>query len=50
MFCVNFEELDEFEVKVFLIWFIGEYVEKIENVDELLGVFLEIFSEESYFV
>jgi AP-1 complex subunit beta-1 len=31
-----------------LIWIIGEYAEKIENADELLGTFLEAFKEESY--
>jgi len=31
-----------------LIWIIGEYAEKIENADELLGTFLDAFREESY--
>jgi len=31
-----------------LIWIIGEYAEKIENADELLATFLEVFKEESY--
>lgn len=46
--CANLEELDEPEAKASLIWLIGEYAEKIENADELLGAFLETFSEESY--
>ncbi|KJE00395.1 clathrin binding protein [Cryptococcus gattii NT-10] len=46
--CANLEELDEPEAKASLIWLIGEYAEKIENADELLGAFLETFREESY--
>ncbi|EIW73131.1 hypothetical protein TREMEDRAFT_37167, partial [Tremella mesenterica DSM 1558] len=46
--CSNLEELDEPEAKASLIWIIGEYAEKIENADELLGTFLESFKEESY--
>ena len=42
------DELDEPEAKASLIWIIGEYAEKIENADELLGTFLEAFREESY--
>jgi AP-1 complex subunit beta-1 len=46
--CSNLDELDEPEAKASLIWIIGEYAEKIENADELLGTFLEVFKEESY--
>lgn len=46
--CANLDELDEPEAKASLIWIIGEYAEKIENADELLGTFLEVFKEESY--
>jgi hypothetical protein len=46
--CANLDELDEPEAKASLIWIIGEYAEKIENADELLGTFLEAFKEESY--
>ncbi|WWD22842.1 hypothetical protein CI109_107336 [Kwoniella shandongensis] len=46
--CSNLEELDEPEAKASLIWIIGEYAEKIENADELLGTFLDAFKEESY--
>ncbi|OCF43804.1 clathrin binding protein [Kwoniella heveanensis CBS 569] len=46
--CANLDELDEPEAKASLIWIIGEYAEKIENADELLGTFLETFKEESY--
>ncbi|OWZ54857.1 clathrin binding protein [Cryptococcus neoformans 125.91] len=48
--CANLEELDEPGAKASLIWLIGEYAEKIENADELLGAFLETFREESYTV
>lgn len=42
------DELDEPEARASLIWIIGEYAEKIENADELLGTFLDAFKEESY--
>ncbi|KAL7420331.1 beta-adaptin [Cryptotrichosporon argae] len=45
--CANLDELDEPEAKASLIWILGEYAEKIENADELLGAFLESFKEES---
>jgi hypothetical protein len=31
-----------------LIWIIGEYANKIDNADELLGIFVDTFTEESY--
>jgi vesicle coat complex subunit len=46
--CSNLDELDEPDARASLIWIIGEYAEKIENADELLGTFLEAFKEESY--
>lgn len=46
--CANLEELDEPEAKASLIWIIGEYAEKINNADDLLGSFLDAFKEESY--
>lgn len=48
--CANLDDLDEPEAKASLIWIIGEYAEKIENADELLGIFLESFKEEPYAV
>jgi AP-1 complex subunit beta-1 len=33
-----------------LIWIIGEYANKIDNADELLGIFVDAFVEESYAV
>ncbi|KAG1816365.1 adaptin N terminal region-domain-containing protein [Suillus subaureus] len=46
--CANLEELDEPEAKTSLIWIIGEYADKIDNADELLGIFVDSFIEESY--
>jgi len=46
--CANLDELDEPEAKASLIWIIGEYANKIDNADELLGIFVDSFIEESY--
>jgi AP-1 complex subunit beta-1 len=46
--CANLEELDEPEAKASLIWIIGEYANKIDNADELLGVFVDSFTDEAY--
>ncbi|KAI0819844.1 clathrin binding protein [Trametes gibbosa] len=46
--CANLDELDEPEAKASLIWIIGEYAKKIDNADELLGIFVDTFTEESY--
>jgi Vesicle coat complex, various subunits len=46
--CANLDELDEPEAKASLIWIIGEYANKINNADELLGIFVDSFIEESY--
>ncbi|EAU87746.1 clathrin binding protein [Coprinopsis cinerea okayama7 len=48
--CANLDELDEPEAKASLIWIIGEYADKIDNADELLSLFVESFTEESYSV
>ncbi|KAJ6522843.1 adaptin N terminal region-domain-containing protein [Mycena vulgaris] len=48
--CANLDELDEPEAKASLIWIIGEYANKIDNADELLGIFVDTFVEESYSV
>lgn len=42
--------MDEPEAKASLIWIIGEYANKIDNADELLGIFVDSFTEESYAV
>lgn len=46
--CENLESLDEANAKASLIWIIGEYVERIENADELIESFLENFNDEPY--
>jgi vesicle coat complex subunit len=46
--CANLDELDEPDAKASLIWIIGEYAEKINNADELLGIFVDSFTKESY--
>jgi len=46
--CANLDELDEPEAKASLIWIIGEYASKIDNAGELLGTFVDTFTEESY--
>ncbi|KAH6912000.1 clathrin binding protein [Coprinopsis sp. MPI-PUGE-AT-0042] len=46
--CANLDELDEPEAKASLIWIIGEYAGKIDNADELLNLFVDSFTEESY--
>lgn len=33
-----------------MVWIIGEYAERIDNADELLGSFLESFPEENSLV
>jgi AP-1 complex subunit beta-1 len=45
--CENLEDLDEPEAKAAMVWIIGEYVERIENADDLLDSFLESFQEET---
>ncbi|KZT25084.1 Adaptor protein complex beta subunit [Neolentinus lepideus HHB14362 ss-1] len=46
--CANLDELDEPEAKASLIWIIGEYASRIDNADELLNMFVDTFTEESY--
>ncbi|CAI8601290.1 unnamed protein product [Vicia faba] len=44
--CESLDTLDDPEAKASMIWIIGEYAERIDNVDELLESFLECFPEE----
>ncbi len=44
--CASLDELDEPEAKASLIWILGEYADKIDNADELIGSFLDNYSEE----
>lgn len=39
--CENLKSLDDPEAKASMIWIIGEYVDTIENADELLFNFAE---------
>jgi vesicle coat complex subunit len=44
--CENLESLEVPEAKASLIWVIGQYADRIENAHELLGQFLENFTDE----
>jgi len=44
--CDSLDALDEPEAKASMIWILGEYAERIENVDELLDAFLSNFHDE----
>jgi len=44
--CASLDELDEPEAKASLIWILGEYSDKIDNADELIGSFLDNYAEE----
>ncbi|SHO78318.1 Similar to S.cerevisiae protein APL2 (Beta-adaptin subunit of the clathrin-associated protein (AP-1) complex) [Malassezia sympodialis ATCC 42132] len=44
--CANMDEMDEPEAKAALVWILGEYAEKIDNVAEQLAVFLEHFVDD----
>ena len=39
--CDNLKSLDDPDAKASMIWIIGEYVDTIENADELLNSFYE---------
>lgn len=44
--CENLKSLDDPEAKASIVWIIGEYVEMIENADDLLANFAEGFKDE----
>merc|ERR1719277_787025 len=44
--CDSLEVLDEPEAKASMIWILGEYAERIDNVDEILDSFLANFHDE----
>ena len=44
--CEALDTLDEPDAKAALIWILGEYSNRIDNADEILGEFLETFHEE----
>lgn len=41
------KSLDDPEAKASIVWIIGEYVEMIENADDLLANFAEGFKDEA---
>lgn len=43
----NLDTLDEPEARASMIWIIGEYAERIENADELLSSFVDVFHDEN---
>merc|ERR1719431_1257162 len=45
--CENLDTLDEPEARASMIWIIGEYAERIDNVDDLLESFLDNFHDEN---
>lgn len=46
--CAEIKTIDEPESRAALVWILGEYVEDIENADEIIGnFFLESFREEA---
>ncbi|KAK3377196.1 adaptin N terminal region-domain-containing protein [Lasiosphaeria ovina] len=44
--CKYIDELDEPDARGALIWIVGEYAEKINNADEILSGFVDVFTEE----
>jgi vesicle coat complex subunit len=44
--CENLKSIDDPNAKASMIWIIGEYVETIENADELLFNFSESFKDD----
>merc|ERR1719316_218695 len=44
--CDSLDSLDEPEAKASMIWILGEYAERIDNVDEILDAFLGSFHDE----
>merc|ERR1711970_1230514 len=45
--CENLGSLDEAGARAAMVWILGEYAERIDNADELLEGFLEVFHDES---
>jgi vesicle coat complex subunit len=44
--CAALEVLEEPDAKAAMVWIIGEYAERIDNADELLGFLLDNFLDE----
>ncbi|KAJ2465390.1 AP-1 complex subunit beta-1, partial [Coemansia sp. RSA 2320] len=45
--CENLGSLDESEARAAMIWIIGQYADRIDNSDEVLGTFLESFLDDT---
>ena len=48
--CDNLKSLEEPEAKASMVWIVGEYVEIIENADQILGEFIKGFKDEAAIV
>lgn len=46
--CENLKSLDDPEAKSSMIYIIGDYIEAIENADQLLEIFVDSFPEDNY--
>ncbi|KAJ2083605.1 hypothetical protein H4R24_000663 [Coemansia sp. RSA 988] len=44
--CQNLDTLDEPEARAAMVWIIGQYADRIDNSDEVLGKFLETFLDD----
>ncbi|KAJ2884975.1 hypothetical protein H4R27_001702 [Coemansia aciculifera] len=45
--CENLDSLDEPEARAAMIWIIGQYADRIDNSDVVLGTFLESFLDDT---
>ena len=48
--CDNLKNLEEPEAKASMVWIVGEYVEIIENADQILGEFVKGFKDDASIV
>ena len=44
--CENLESLDQPDAKASMIWILGEYADRIESCHEIIGSFLQYFTDE----
>ncbi|KAJ2594339.1 hypothetical protein H4R99_005826, partial [Coemansia sp. RSA 1722] len=44
--CENLDTLDEPEARAAMIWIVGQYADRIDNSDRVLGTFLETFLDD----
>ena len=45
--CNSLDSLDEPDAKASMVWIIGEYADRIDNAEELIGAFLDTFLDEA---